>query len=434
MDLIREHPFGAGGLLARLFRLNNGLQVLLVRDATAPVLAYQTWFRVGSRHERPGRTGMAHLFEHLMFNETENLAHTEFDRLIEAHGGHTNAATWVDWTYYQDDLPAAHLELCVRLEADRMANLVVREQQLETEREVVLNERRFRVEDDVDGFLAEELFRLAFTVHPYHWPTIGWMEDIRAITVEDAREFYRTYYAPNNATIVLVGDFQEEVALSLIERYYGALSPQPIPQETVPPEPVQEAERRAVYDKPVATDKLLLGYKAPSFLDPEHLHLQVLSDILFGSASSRCYRELVVDREICSTLGASVTPLRDPGLWEVAASLQRGHSAEEVLEVLDVQMTRMQADGPTPAEMERARARFLTHFFASMRSAHGKAESLGEYETTTGDFRRLFAVPEQLRAMTAADVQRAAQRFGCSTGRTVVIARPAAGLAQEKGK
>src|SRR5688500_7751684 len=174
MTLINRHAFGAG-LAIEKHRLKNGLVVLLMRDTAAPVVAYQTWYRVGSSHEKPGKTGIAHLFEHLMFNQTEHLAAGEFDRLMEQAGGETNAATWVDWTHYTDSVPASRLGLTARLEAERLRCLTLTDAQVETEREVVANERRLRVEDDVEGFLAEELYRLAFTRHPYHWPTIGWM-------------------------------------------------------------------------------------------------------------------------------------------------------------------------------------------------------------------------------------------------------------------
>ena len=200
--LVDRSPFGPRLALER-HRLDNGLVVLLLPDPSAPVVSVQTWYRVGSRHERPGRTGIAHLFEHLMFNQTEHLAAGEFDRQMELAGGETNAATWVDWTCYRDSLPAGGLELALRLEADRMRHLTLTDAQVDSEREVVANERRYRVDDDVEGFLAEELWRRAFTTHPYHWPTIGWMADIAAITTEDARAFYRAYYAPGNATLVL---------------------------------------------------------------------------------------------------------------------------------------------------------------------------------------------------------------------------------------
>ena len=424
-ELVSEHPFLTGGLLARMYRMPNQLRVLLLPDPSAPVFAYQTWFRVGSRHEKPGKTGIAHLFEHLMFNETEHLAHGEFDRLIELQGGNTNAATWVDWTYYQDDLPKSELAMIARLEADRMAHLLVRRQQIETERGVVMSERRLRVEDDVDGFMSEELFRLAFDKgHPYHAPTIGWMRDIKRLGLRDAMNFYRTYYAPNNATLVVVGDIDESETLRLIDEHYGAIVPQQIPEELPLCADTQADERRALFHKPVTTDKLLLGYKAPGFNDVDHLRLDFLSELLMGAPSSFVYRDLVVESEVCSSIGGSLTPFRSPGLLEVSASLQRGHSAEAALLRFDEHIERIQRDGVKSDDVERTRARMLTEFYSGMRTAHGKAAQLGEYETTGGDYRRLFAVPEALRAIRGAHLQEVARRYLTPARRTVLIARP----------
>src|SRR5262245_41242706 len=237
-ELIHRHAFSSRLSVAK-HRLANGLTVLTLPDPIAPVVSYHTWYRVGSRHEQTGKTGLAHLFEHLMFNQTENLAAGEFDRLMESAGGDTNAATWVDWTYYRDNLPASKLELAVKLEADRMQHLTLTDAQVESEREVVANERRFAVDDTVDGFLSEELFKLAFDKHPYHHPTIGWMRDIHAITTDDARSFYRTFYAPNNACLVVAGDLDIDAALHEIERRYGGIPSATIPERAAPEEPRQ---------------------------------------------------------------------------------------------------------------------------------------------------------------------------------------------------
>ena len=191
------------------FAWATGLTVLTLVDRSAPTVSYHTWFRVGSRHERPGKTGLAHLFEHLMFNETRNHPPGDFDRLMERAGAEANAATWTDWTYYYENAPRGALPLLIELEADRMGNLVLRGPQVSSEKEVVVNERKMRVDDDAEGKALELLYRSAFRRHPYRWPTIGWMEDIRAFTVEDCREFYRKHYAPSNATIVIAGDFNE---------------------------------------------------------------------------------------------------------------------------------------------------------------------------------------------------------------------------------
>src|SRR5579884_839742 len=237
--LTYEDAHAFGGETLHRWRLGNGLTVLVLVDTSAPTVAYHTWFAVGSRHERPGKTGLAHLFEHLMFGETENLRAGVFDRKLEEAGAETNAATWVDWTYYHELLPADRVKLAVKLEAERMQRLVLREPQVASEKEVVANERRYRVDDDVEGSANELLYRTAFSRHPYGWPTIGWMEDIQGFTPEDCVGFYRTYYAPNNATVVVVGDVRERDLLLAIRDAYGGIPAQAIPPEDVFPEPPQ---------------------------------------------------------------------------------------------------------------------------------------------------------------------------------------------------
>src|SRR5580692_1911181 len=248
---VGAHPFGAETV--NRWRLGNGLTILVLVDTSAPIASYHTWFKVGSRHERPGKTGLAHLFEHLMFNETENLKAGTFDRKLEENGAETNAATWVDWTYYYELLPADRVKLAVKLEAERMARLVLREPQVASEKEVVANERRYRVDDDVEGAAGELLYKTAFVEHPYRWPTIGWMEDIQGFTPEDCAAFYRTYYAPNNATVVVAGDVRERDLLLAIRDAYASIPAQPIPPEDIVPEPPQREARELEVSKPTAT-------------------------------------------------------------------------------------------------------------------------------------------------------------------------------------
>src|ERR1700677_2752552 len=211
------------------YELENGLTILLLRDQSAPVAAYHTWFNVGSRHEKAGKTGLAHLFEHLMFNETESFKAGEFDKKLEESGAESNAATWVDWTYYHESVPKDRLPLVIKLESDRMHNLVLRDAQVTSEKEVVANERRYRVDDDVEGAASEVLYKTAFTKHPYHWPTIGWLPDILGFTPAHCERFYKTYYAPNNAVIVVVGDVREETVLREVRDAYGPLASSVIP-------------------------------------------------------------------------------------------------------------------------------------------------------------------------------------------------------------
>jgi zinc protease len=408
----------------RRWRFGNGLAVIVLVDRAAPLFSYQTWFRVGSRHEQQGLTGMAHLFEHLMFNQTEHLPPGELDRLVERTGGETNAATWVDWTYYRDSLPARDLELAVRLESERMQHLVLEAGPLESEREVVVNEREERVENDVDGFLDEELFRLAFTAHPYHWPTIGWMEDIRRIGQEDIRRFYRTYYSPNNATIVVVGDVDEARLLGLIASYYGAIAPASLPTETALIEPEQEEERRVRFAKPVPSDRAVLGYKIPGQGHPDWAALELASTLLAGGPSARLYRRLVVETEIASSIDVGVMPFRDPSLLRIGVSLARGRRAEEAIAEIDLALATLAREPVSAAELAKVKNVVETDFWSGLIDCDGKAEALGHYESTLGDFRRLFDMAERLEAVGADDLQRVAASYLVPSRRTVVIAEP----------
>lgn len=417
-----EHALGRQAI--RRYRWPNGLRVILLVDHGAPIFSYQTWFRVGSRHEQPGRTGMAHFFEHLMFNETENLGRGQLDRLIEAAGGDNNAATWTDWTYYRTSLPARDLELAVRIESERMQHLVLEDEQIESEREVVMNERLERVEDDVDGFLDEKLYELAFTAHPYRWPTIGWMDDIRSLSKPDIHAFYRTYYKPGSATIVLVGDVDEHTALALIDRYYGDIPPADPPAEKRVLEPEQQAERRQRFAKPVQADRLLVGYKSPGQDDPDWAALELAGVLLAGGPSARLYRRLVVDTEMATSVDCATMPFRDPSLFRVSVNLARGHRAEAALDEIDAAMAEL-ARTPVPAhELAKVKNCVETDFWAALEDCDGRAEALGHYETTLGDFRKLFDMADRLARIDAGDIQRAAAAYLVPQRRTVVIAEP----------
>ncbi|MBC7976924.1 MAG: insulinase family protein [Myxococcales bacterium] len=412
------------GVTARRFRLSNGLGLLTAVDRRAPIVALQTWYRVGSRHERPGATGMAHLFEHLMFSQTERAEPGEFDRLVERTGGESNAATWVDWTFYRLSLPARDLALGIRLEAERMQHLVLEPAQVESERDVVTNERRERVEDDVDGWLDEQLMALAFTEHPYRWPTIGWMEDIRALSLDEMRTFYRTWYAPNNATLVCVGDFDEAALLDLVAASYEAIPSAVLPPIASAPEPEQTRERIVRAPKPIATDRLLIGYKAPGQDEADWATLEIVATLLAGCPSARLYRRLVIEHEVASSVDAQLTPFRDPSLLRLAVTAARGHTADEILAVIDRELLAMAEQPPLPAEVEKAKALAETDFWTSLVDIDGKAEAIGHYETALGDFRKVNTMAERLAAVTTEDVARCVRGYLRADRRTIVIAEP----------
>jgi len=419
-------PFGSESV--HRYHLANGLEILLLVDESAPVVSYFTWFRVGSRHERAGKTGLAHLFEHLMFNETDHLAAGEFDRKLEESGAESNAATWFDWTYYYESLPADSFSLAVKLESDRMAHLVLREPQVASEKEVVANERRFRVEDDVEGAAGELLYKTAYTKHPYHWPTIGWMDDINNFTPEDCAAFYRTFYAPNNATIVVVGDIDERAALAEIQRAYGALPSAPIPPEDVHPEPVQTEPRVLDVKKPTPTEKLLVGFHGPALGDADHAPLTVLNEVLFGGRAGRLYRALVIDGEIASDIRGWVGTFRDPGLYEIYVSLREGRTIDEARTILDRELALVRDEVVTADELVRAQARLELSLLQSLETTSGKAEQIGFYATTLGDPAGAFRRLDEYRRVTASDLRRAARRYVNDRARTEIRVFPDASM------
>jgi zinc protease len=419
------HAFGPETV--HRWHLANGLTVLVLVDASAPIASYHTWYKVGSRHERRGKTGLAHLFEHLMFNETETLRAGTFDRKLEENGAESNAATWVDWTYYYESLPADRIKLAVKLEAERMAHLVLRDPQVASEKEVVANERRYRVDDDVEGAANELLYKMAFAKHSYGWPTIGWMEDIQGFTPEDCVAFYRTYYAPNNATVVVSGDVRERDLLVCIRDAYAAIPAQPIPAEDIVPEPPQLDTRDVVVRKPTATEKLLLAFKGPALGDADHATLTVLSEVLFGGRASRLYRALVVEGELATDLRGWVSTFRDPGLFECVGTAREGHTTQELQVVMDRAFAAVRDEVVGEEELVRAKARLELGALQQLETIPGKAEQIGFYETVLGDPAHAFHRVESYRRVTASDLRRVARRYLGEGGRTIVRVVPDAG-------
>ncbi|HRI71895.1 MAG TPA: pitrilysin family protein [Polyangium sp.] len=406
------------------FVFGNGLRVLVLEDHAAPVICLQTWFGVGSRHEKEGKTGIAHLFEHLMFGETETTAHGAYDRMLEEAGAETNAATFLDWTFYHTNLPAEALELSLRLEANRMVNLVLREPQVASEKEVVANERRQRVDDDVDGAVNEMLYKEAFREHGYRHPTIGWMEDILGFTTDDCVSFYKTYYSPNNATMVIVGDVNTGRVLKLVQEQYGHVAPADIPVEDVHPEPPQIEERRFSTNKPTPTPKVAIGYKCPALGDFDHAPLLLLNEILFGGRSSRVHRELVQKLEIASEIRGYVGSFRDPGLYDVYLSAREGHTPAELLEAFDAIVDRVCAEPISEKELEKVKGRIEFGLLQGLETVSGKAEQIGFYQTVLGDPGAIFDRLALYRRVTVSDLLRVARRYLVRSARTVIEVFP----------
>jgi zinc protease len=419
-----------GSLTASKWRLSNGLDIILLPDPSATAVSYTTWFRVGSRseNEAAGETGLAHLFEHLMFTESKGGLEGAFDHAMEEVGASANAMTYYDFTAYIDDLPPDELPLAVRLESARMSGLELGKKQVETERDVVVEERLASVEDSVDGLLDELMYKQAFRAHPYRWPVIGRMKDIKAVTPDKAIAFYRRFYAPNNAVLVIAGKIEEAAALDAVARGYGGLSPsKTLPPDEVRPERAPAAAVETSLVRPVPADRLVIGFPAPGLGDADRAAYEIANELLAGGPSARLTRTLVVDKEWASSVHGDIAPTRDPALYAIWIQMTRGHAAAEAEAVVAAALAELAAK-PVPApELARAAARLETAFWRRLASSHGRAEALGEFEIATGDFSRLFARGGEYARVTAEDVRRVAAQYLATGARSVVVARPKGG-------
>ncbi|MFL5303809.1 MAG: M16 family metallopeptidase [Polyangia bacterium] len=416
-----------GTLSVSKWRLDNGLEVVLLPDPQATAVSYTTWFRVGSRNEdaTAGETGLAHLFEHLMFTQTKNAPPNAFDTQMEAVGGSSNAMTYYDFTAYVDDVPPAEVATAVRLEADRMVNLDLRKKQVETERDVVAEERLSSVEDSVDGVLDELMYQQAFKKHPYRWPVIGLMKDIKAFTQANAAAFYRKYYAPNNAVIVVAGKIDEAAMLDMIADAYGAMAPsKKLPSGDAAPERAPAAEIRTTVTRPVPADRLVIGFPAPALGAADRAAFEVVNEILAGGPSSRLNRALLVERQWASSVHGDIAPTRDPGLYAIWIQMMKGHTADEAERLVMDAVAELAARPLPAAELGKAAARLETQFWQQLASSHGRAETVGQFEIAGGGFQRLLERGAEYARLTPADVQRAAAAYLAGGARSVVVARP----------
>jgi zinc protease len=415
-----------GTLSASKWRFGNGLLAVLMPDATATSVAYTTWFRVGSRDEdeAAGQTGLAHLFEHLMFTQTKGQPLGEFDRAIEAVGGSSNAMTYYDFTAYIDSVPPGELARIMRMEADRMVNLALDKRQVDNERDVVVEERLASVEDNVDGILDEVMYKQSFHTHPYRWPVMGWMKDIKAVTPAKATAFYRRFYNPANAIVVVAGRIDEAATLDALLLAYGGLAAVPeSPRTAAQPEHAPAEEVRATLVRPVPADRLVVGYPSPGLADADRAAYEIANEILLGGPSSRIYKRLVVEREMASSARGDISPTRDPGLYGIWVQLTKGHTAAEAEAVIVDEIAAL-AKTPIPAaELDKAKARLETEFWRELTSSHGRAEMLGQFEIACGDFRRMFARGDEYARVSAADVRAIATRYLVGP-RSVVVATP----------
>ena len=416
-------PASDGHVAVVEHRLANGLRLLMHEDHKAPVVAVQVWYQVGSRDERPGLTGASHLLEHMMFQGAAKYGPGEFDRQLVMHGGQNNAFTTADLTAYHEVLASEHLGLAFDLEADRMTGALLPADKLVSEKEVVKEELRGSSDNSPIGAAWDLLPSLTWLAHPYHWPVGGWVSDLDAVSRDEIVAYYRTYYRPNNALLVVTGDFDAAEAIALAERHFGAIAPVAHVPRNPTREPDLPGERRAELLRPVANPVVLAGYRLPAAGHADLPALSILASILARGESSRLHQALVYRGKLAREVDAGLDEGKDASTFYVAALPMPGVTPARAEAALDAELGRLRREGPTARELAKAVAGAEASLIFERESAEGLGEAIGLKASLTGD-------PDpgadlvRLRAVTRADVQRVAKAWLARSNRAVITVRP----------
>src|SRR5262245_58600223 len=410
-------------------QLKNGMRILVQEDHSIPNVALYIFYRIGSRNERPGTTGLSHFFEHMMFNGAKKYGPKQFDTTMEAAGGSNNAYTSSDVTAYQDWFPRSALETIFDLEGDRIQNLSFDEKMIASERQVVASERRTSVDNSNLGVLEEQLNAAAFTAHPYQWPVIGWMVDIENWTMEDLKRHFEIGYSPANATMVVVGDVTLAEVVKLAEKYIEPIPSRGLPPKVTTREPEQLGERRVTVRKFAQLPIIMIGYHTPESANPDYYPLQVLNTVLFDGESSRMYQRLVDKDQLAISIRSDYSFAFDPTLFNIVARPKAGVPPETVEKAIYEEFERVKSGTVTDRELEKAKNILLADFYRRMKTINGKANALGSYEVFFGDYRKLFTAAESYSKVTKEDLQRVARKYFSEKNRTVATLIP-----EEEGK
>lgn len=408
-------------------QLQNGLKVLLFEDHNIPNIAYYTFYKVGSRNERPGLTGVSHFIEHMMFNGSTQVPPGEFDKIMEFNGGSNNAYTSDDLTAYTDWFPAKALDKMMAMEADRMQGSTFDATVLESERGVVASERRLGVENDNDGLLMEQVRATAILAHPYHWDVIGWMSDIMSWKREEILAYYHQFYAPNNAVLVVVGDFAGKEMLAAIEKHYAAIPAAPAPPAVTTQEPEQLGPRRTVLYRETQTPSFLMAFPAPACKEADYPAMHVLDLVLLQGESSRLYQRLVAQEQLAIDVGGGLQETMDPFLFFIQVKPKPDADVNRIEQIIDEELLKVQSAGVQQKEIEKAINIIQTRFYTSQQTIAGKANNLGVAEVMYGDYTALFDRMTRYQGLTAEPIKAAAARYFDANKKTLGLVLPKGG-------
>jgi zinc protease len=408
--------------------LPNGLTVILHEDHSTPITHVSLWYHVGSKNERAGRTGFAHLFEHMMFKGSKNVDPEQHTSIVSSVGGQANAYTTEDATVFWQTVPSQYLPLVLWMEGDRMATLRIDDKTFKNEREVVKEERRMRIENQPYGRLNEILFDQAFTVHPYKHPVIGSMLDLESATIDDVREFYRTFYVPSNCTMVIAGDFDKDQAVDLVNRYLGRVprADKPVPRD-IPQEPVQSKEKRVVVEEAWPLPAVVVAYHITYDGHPDSYPLHILSKVLSDGQSSRIYRKLVYETGQALTAFGGGNIIENPNLFFAVAIVNPTQQPAAVEKSLIAELERIKTEGITERELQRAKNQFARDYILGRESIQQKTEHLAHAEVIHGDITTADGEFDIFQKITTADVQRVARTYFVTDHRVVLHVMPKGG-------
>lgn len=419
-------PLSAAGKEWNVTRevLANGLTVLMLEDHRAPVVTVQVWYKVGSRNERLGITGISHLLEHLMFRGTPKYGQGEFSRLVQEKGGSHNAFTSDDQTVYFENAASAHLDLLLELEADRLANLTLEETGFAAEKKIVMEERRMRTADEPAADLYEQLSAAAFTAHPYGWPTVGWMGDLETMSLDDVKNYRQVFYTPANAILVVAGDITPATLLSKIQATFGAVPAGSTAPKVTSQEPPQRGERRVTLKRPASLPVYVAGYHVPNYKQEDSFPLSLLSVVLAGGRSSRLQTILVENKALVLAADADYDRTsQDPSLFTLSMRVAPGKTSQDAEAALYQEVEKLKTESVSVKELERAKNLVESSFSYGQDSLFYRAMLIGEYESL-GDWSLIQKVIPSIRAVTAEDLQRVAKTYLTEENRTVGLLIP----------
>jgi len=404
--------------------LANGMKVIIQEDHNIPSVAMYFFYKIGSRNERPGITGISHFFEHMMFNGAKKYGPKQFDNEMEKAGGNNNAYTTRDETVYTDWFPSSALELMFDMESDRIRELALEPKMVASERGVVYSERRTSVDNNNRGILYEQLQAAAFTAHPYHWPVLGWPSDIEAWTQQDLKDYFAIGYAPNNCVMVVVGDVTEARVMELAKKYI-----EPIPSHDPPPpvrtkEPEQLGERRLTVKKAAQLPIQMVAYHVPEARNPDSIALDVMSTLLSRGQSSRLYKRMVDEEPLALSVNGGTNDALDPTLMIFTIQPRNGVDPARTEKVLYEELERLQNTEVSARELQKAKNQLLTEHYSELKTIAGRANLLGSSEVMLGDYRKAFTIDKDYEAVTAADIQRVAKKYLTEKNRTVATLIP----------